>query len=185
MANCHKQPQALFERTLLTAEQIAARYDALFDGPLQGKNVIFTVSPVRHLGDGLSGNALSKSLLRVAVEQICQRHPKAEYFPSFEILNDELRDYRFYADDMTHPSDVAVDYIWQRFAEAAFDSPTRRAAEDAQRIVQAAEHRPFAPDSEQYRTFCRTMANRIEALEAQYPTMDFAGEKEYFASHIG
>ena len=86
---------------------------------------------------------------------------------------------------MTHPSDVAVDYIWQRFAEAAFDSPTRRAAEDAQRIVQAAEHRPFAPDSEQYRTFCRTMTNRIEALEAQYPTMDFAGEKEYFASHIG
>ena len=135
--------------------------------------------------DGLSGNALSKSLLRVAVEQICQRHPKAEYFPSFEILNDELRDYRFYADDMTHPSDVAVDYIWQRFAEAVFDSPTRRAAEDAQRIVQASEHRPFAPDSEQYRTFCRTMANRIEALEAQYPTMDFAGEKEYFASHIG
>ena len=185
VANCHKQPQALFERTLLTAEQIAARYDALFDGPLQGKNVIFTVSPVRHLGDGLTGNALSKSLLRVAVEQICQRHPKAEYFPSFEILNDELRDYRFYADDMTHPSDVAVDYIWQRFAEAAFDSPTRRAAEDAQRIVQAAEHRPFAPDSEQYRTFCRTMTNRIEALEAQYPTMDFADEKEYFASHIG
>lgn len=185
VANCHKQPQALFERTLLTAEQIVARYDALFDGPLQGKNVIFTVSPVRHLGDGLTGNALSKSLLRVAVEQICQRHPKAEYFPSFEILNDELRDYRFYADDMTHPSDVAVDYIWQRFAEAVFDSPTRRAAEDAQLIVQAAEHRPFAPDSEQYRTFCRTMTNRIEALEAQYPTMDFADEKEYFASHIG
>ena len=145
--------------------------------------MIFTVSPVRHLGDGLTGNALSKSLLRVAVEQICQRHPKAEYFPSFEILNDELRDYRFYADDMTHPSDVAVDYIWQRFAEAAFDSPTRRAAEDAQRIVQAAEHRPFAPDSEQYRTFCRTMTNRIEALEAQYPTMDFADERN-ISPHI-
>lgn len=185
VANCHKQPQTLFERTLLTAEQIAARYDALFEGPLRGKSVIFTVSPVRHLGDGLTGNALSKSLLRVAVEQICQRHPKAEYFPSFEILNDELRDYRFYADDMTHPSDVAVDYIWQRFAEAAFDPQTRRAVMAAQRIVQAAGHRPFAPDSEQYRTFCRTMTNRIEALEAQYPMMDFTEEKEYFASYLG
>ena len=185
VANCHRQPATEFVRRRLGVAEITGAFSALLAGPLAGKEVILTVSPVRHLGDGLSGNALSKSLLRVAVEQICQRHPKAEYFPSFEILNDELRDYRFYADDMTHPSDVAVDYIWQRFAEAAFDSPTRRAAEDAQRIVQAAEHRPFAPDSEQYRTFCRTMANRIEALEAQYPTMDFADEKEYFASHIG
>lgn len=184
VANCHKQPQTLFTRELLTADQIVARYDALFDGPLREKRVIFTVSPVRHLGDGLQGNSLSKALLRVAVEELCRRHPQAEYFPSYEIVCDELRDYRFYAEDMTHPSDIAVEYIWQRFAEAAFDENTRRISEAAQRITRAAEHRPFDCESDEYRTFCRTMMSRIEALEAECPDMDFSVEKALFAPHI-
>lgn len=181
VANCHKQPQTLFERELLTVQRIVDRYDALFDGPLRSKRVIFTVSPVRHLGDGLQGNALSKALLRVAVEELCRRHPQAEYFPSYEIVYDELRDYRFYADDMTHPSEVAVDYIWQRFAEAAFNETTRRTAEAARRITRAAEHRPFDSGSEEYRSFCRTMIRRIEDLETECPDIDLTEERALFA----
>lgn len=185
VANCHKQPQPLFSRELLSAERIADRYDTLFAGPLRGKRVILTVSPVRHLGDGLEGNSLSKAILRVAAAEICRRHAQAEYFPSYEILNDELRDYRFYADDMTHPSAAAVEYIWQRFAEAAFDEETRRTSAAAERIVQAAEHRPFNPASEGYRTFCRTMLARIDALATVCPDMDFGRERTLFAAHLG
>lgn len=112
VANCHKQPQSLFARELLAADRIADRYAKLLEGPLADKHVIFTVSPVRHLGDGAERNSLSKAVLRVAVGELASRFPDADYFPSFEIMNDELRDYRFYADDMTHPSQTAVDYIW-------------------------------------------------------------------------
>lgn len=185
VANCHKQPQELFEREMLTAERIAARYDGLFAEPLRDKRVILTVSPVRHLGDGLEGNSLSKAILRVAAAEICRRHTQAEYFPSYEIVNDELRDYRFYAGDMTHPSDVAVDYIWQRFAEAAFDERTRRTAEAAERITQAAEHRPFDPRSEEYRTFCRNMLARIDAIEGACPAIGFEAERQFFTSALG
>lgn len=185
VANCHKQPQSLFSRELLSAERITDRYDALLTGPLCGKRVILTVSPVRHLGDGLDGNSLSKAILRVAAAEICRRHAQAEYFPSYEILNDELRDYRFYADDMTHPSAAAVDYIWQRFAEAAFDERTRRAAAAAERIAEAAEHRPFNPASEEYRTFCRTMLARIDSLRSECPDMDLECEQTLFAARLG
>ena len=145
VANCHKQPQSLFARELLAADRIADSYAKLLEGPLADKHVIFTVSPVRHLGDGAERNSLSKAVLRVAVGELASRFPDADYFPSFEIMNDELRDYRFYADDMTHPSQTAVDYIWERFGATAFAESARRAAERAERIAEAAEHRPFDP----------------------------------------
>lgn len=185
VANCHKQPQTLFTRELLDVPSIVRRYGALLEGPLRGRRVILTVSPVRHLGDGLEGNSLSKALLRVAVAELCTRYEQAEYFPSYEILNDELRDYRFYADDMTHPSDMAVEYIWQRFAEAAFDERTRRAADAAERIVRAAEHRPFDPGSEESDTFRRTMTARIDALCREYPEIDLTAERARLDHDIG
>ena len=129
VANCHKQPQSLFIRELLAADMIADRYAKLLEGPLADKHVIFTVSPVRHLGDGAERNSLSKAVLRVAVGELASRFPAADYFPSFEIMNDELRDYRFYADDMAHPSQTAVDYIWERFGATALAESARRAAE--------------------------------------------------------
>ena len=125
VANCHKQPQSLFARELLAADRIADSYAKLLEGPLADKHVIFTVSPVRHLGDGAERNSLSKAVLRVAVGELASRFPDADYFPSFEIMNDELRDYRFYADDMTHPSQTAVDYIWERFGATAFAESAR------------------------------------------------------------
>ncbi len=184
VANCHKQPQSLFARELLAADRIPDRYAKLLEGPLADKHVIFTVSPVRHLGDGAERNSLSKAVLRVAVGELASRFPDADYFPSFEIMNDELRDYRFYADDMTHPSQTAVDYIWERFGATAFAESARRAAERAERIAEAAEHRPFDPRGEAHRNFCRAMLRRIDELRREQPQMQFDDEKEYFNSFL-
>ncbi len=184
VANCHKQPQSLFARELLAADRIADSYAKLLEGPLADKHVIFTVSPVRHLGDGAERNSLSKAVLRVAVGELASRFPDADYFPSFEIMNDELRDYRFYAADMTHPSQTAVDYIWERFGATAFAESARRAAERAERIAEAAEHRPFDPRGEAHRNFCRAMLRRIDELRREQPQMQFDDEKEYFNSFL-
>lgn len=184
VANCHKQPHSQFLRERLSAEQIATRYIALLHGPLAGQQVIFTLSPVRHLADGLEANSLSKATLRVAIEQIQQACPNAHYFPSYEIMMDELRDYRFYADDMAHPSHLAVDYIWQRFSEVAFSHKTQMLNERIERIVKASEHRPFNAASKEYKTFCLTQLEKIVQLEQEYPCISMAKEKEIFNTYL-
>ena len=184
VANCHKQPQANFVKELLSAEEIATRYKALIDGPLANKQIIFTLSPVRHLGDGLEQNSLSKSTARVAIDLIVRSCQNAHYFPSYEILVDELRDYRFYADDMAHPARVAIDYIWQRFGEATFGSDTHALHEKIEESVRAAEHRPFNSQSEEHRNFCRRMMAEIEALERQHPQLKFEQEKATFGAYL-
>lgn len=184
VANCHKQPQALFQREMMSAEQIATRYISLMQGPLAGKQVIFTVSPVRHLADGLEQNSLSKATLRVAVDLIQKACPNAYYFPSYEIVMDELRDYRFYADDMTHPSRMAIDYIWERFGEVAFSDKTKALNERIERIVKASEHRPFNRNGQEYKAFCRTQREKIMQLESEHPSVCMAKEKEFFDTYL-
>ena len=184
VANCHKQPQALFQREMMSAEQIAARYISLMQGPLAGKQVIFTVSPVRHLADGLEQNSLSKATLRVAVDVIQKACPNAYYFPSYEIVMDELRDYRFYADDMTHPSRMAIDYIWERFGEVAFSDKTKALNERIERIIKASEHRPFNRNGQEYKAFCRTQREKISQLESEHPSVCMAKEKEFFDTYL-
>lgn len=185
VANCHKQPQSLFSRQLLSVEHIAKRYNKLLsDGALAQKRVIFTVSPIRHLADGAEDNSLSKATLRVAIAELVRNHSNVEYFPSFEIVNDELRDYRFYADDMVHPSPLAIDYIWQRFSEYAFNTTTRQLIEQIARITQAAEHKPFEPTSEAHKRFCRQKLSQIEELNRAYPTLDFGKEIEAFCKYL-
>lgn len=184
VANCHKQPQSEFIREMLDAEQIAARYRALLQGPLFDKRVIFTISPVRHLGDGLEQNSLSKATLRVAVDSIVKSCHNALYFPSFEIVMDELRDYRFYADDMTHPAAIAVEYIWQRFAKAAFGRDTLTLIETLEQIARAAEHRPFNPEGEQHKKFCQSMLAKIGELQERHPYLNFEKEKSAFDAFL-
>lgn len=184
VANCHKQPQTLFQREMMSAEQIATRYISLMQGPVAGKQVIFTVSPVRHLADGLEQNSLSKATLRVAVDLIQKACPDAYYFPSYEIVMDELRDYRFYADDMTHPSRMAIDYIWERFGEVAFSDKTKALNERIERIVKASEHRPFNRNGQEYKAFCRTQREKISQLESEHPSVCMAKEKEFFDTYL-
>ena len=184
VANCHKQPQSLFLKEMLSANEIATQYISLLQGPLSDKQVIFTISPVRHLSDGLEDNSLSKAILRLAIETIKRSCHNAIYFPAYEIMMDELRDYRFYAEDMTHPSVVAVDYIWQRFAESAFSPQTLKANQQIERIVKATHHRPFDAQSNEHKAFCRTMIEKCELIEQQYRPIKMTEEKEFFNTYL-
>lgn len=184
VANCHKQPQSHFTREMLTAEDIVTRYSTLLNSHLKDKQVIFTISPIRHLSEGLEENSLSKAILRVAIGEITRRYQNAIYFPSFEIVNDELRDYRFYADDMTHPSSLAIDYIWERFMEVAFSPATRSLIDIIKQITTAAAHKPYNPDSEAHRIFCRQQLDRINKLEDKNTAIDFSKEKSLFNSFL-
>ncbi|MCM1150950.1 MAG: GSCFA domain-containing protein [Alistipes sp.] len=175
VANCHKQPQALFARERLSVGEIVSEWSELLDGPLAGREVIFTVSPVRHLGDGPEDNSLSKATLRVAVAELVERFPQTHYFPAFEILTDDLRDYRFYADDLVHPSAQAVDYVWERFAEAVLSAGTWRLLPDVESLVARCRHRPRRPDSGAWLTLRRRTLDRMAELE-RTAGIDFSEE---------
>lgn len=137
--NCHKLPASQFEEKFLTIDEVRDMWDGLLPA---SADRILTLSPVRYPGDGLARGFLSKASLRVAVDGIC-RACGADYFPSYEILNDDLRDYRFYAPDMRHPSDVAADYIYEIFADAYFSNETRTRALECRRQALRAAHRPI------------------------------------------
>ena len=176
VANCHRRPAAEFSRRRLSVEEIVETFAKLIEGPLAGKQIILTISPVRHTGDTLAGNAVSKATLRLAAEQLTERFKCSAYFPAFEILTDDLRDYRFYADDLVHPAPQAVAYVWEKFAPAVLTDEALRLLPEAEAIVAAAAHRPRNPQGEAHRAFCRRQLERIAAL----PEMDFQSETAYF-----
>ena len=180
VANCHKQPASEFQRRRLSVEEIVERYEELFKGVLRDKKVILTVSPVRHIGDGLQENSVSKATLRLAMEELVAKYENAYYFPSFEILIDDLRDYRYYGEDMAHPSKVAVDYVWERFCEVALSQKAQELLPEIEKIVIAAEHRPFNPESEAHKSFCRKMIEKAASL----PNIDFSEELAKFEKFL-
>ena len=180
VANCHKQSAAEFERRRLSVAEIVERYSQLFEGVLRDKRVILTVSPVRHIGDGLQENSVSKATLRLAVEELVNKYENVCYFPSYEILIDDLRDYRYYADDLAHPSKMAVDYVWERFCDGVLSDETKAKLPQVLQVVEAAEHRPFNPDSEAHKTFCRKMMAKVE----QMPEIDFSLERSAFERYL-
>ena len=184
VTNCHKQPQRLFQREMLDIEAISERYIKLCLNSLSDKRIIFTVSPIRHLSDGLEINSLSKAILRVALDKVAQHANNVAYFPSFEIMNDELRDYRFYADDMAHPTPLAINYIWERFAQVAFSSETTKLIARIEQIATDVAHRPFNPTSDAYKTFCAKNLDRIKELNKEYPQLDFTEEKTHFSKYL-
>ena len=180
VGNCHKLPNSYFTRELLTIEEITAVYTELIKHlqVLSPKlRIIFTVSPIRHLKDGMHGNQISKSTLLLAIDKLIEIFPDTcFYFPSYEIMMDELRDYRFYADDMLHPTPLAVSYIWERFTECYFNSATLKIMNEWNGIMKALAHKPFQSDSDQYKTFLSQLVLRIERLKEKYPNFDI--EKE-------
>ena len=181
VANCEKRPAHIFTRRRLSVDEIVERFDALMRGILRGRQVVFTVSPVRHLKDGFEENSLSKATLRLAIAEIMERHPsEAQYFPAFETLTDDLRDYRFYGPDLAHPSTEAVEYIWEKFAGAAFGPETLKLLPQIEKIVRATEHRPFRPDNPEHAEFRRTMLECARALAAAHPEIDLDDEIKFF-----
>ncbi|MEG2060697.1 MAG: GSCFA domain-containing protein [Alistipes sp.] len=176
VANCHRQPSTAFVRRRLSVSQIVETFAELFESALADKQIILTISPVRHIGDQLQGNAVSKATLRLAAEELATRYEAVNYFPAYEILLDDLRDYRFYADDLVHPSEQAVAYIWEKFAATALSEQAQQLLPDVERIVTAAAHRPRNDKSEAYQHFCRNQLTQIDALSG----IDFGIEEEYF-----
>ncbi|MFC3881858.1 GSCFA domain-containing protein [Algoriphagus namhaensis] len=176
LANCHKQPQSLFEKRLLTLEEMYQATKSLLM-TIQERNpnlrVILTVSPVRHTKDGVPENQLSKSLLRVLCDSLSKSSPQAEYFPAYEIMMDELRDYRFYKSDQIHPSQEAEEYIWNRWTQTYFSEATLKKVVEIERIQAQLQHRPLNPESQNHRQFLQKLLEKLERLAGEF---DFSTE---------
>lgn len=173
VANCHKVPQATFSKEILSVETIKKSIQNTVDliqkiNP--NVNFIFTVSPVRHLKDGFFENQVSKAHLISAIHQILQ---SAIYFPSYEIMMDELRDYRFYAQDMIHPNSVAIDYIWERFSETYISEKSHSVMKEVETIQKGLEHRPFNLNSEIHQHFLSKLQDKIKKIQNQFPQFQF------------
>jgi len=188
VANCHKTPANEFENRLLSIDEIIDNWSEVFDQLLRLKpdlKIIFTVSPVRHWKDGAVGNQLSKSILHVAIHQLVGKYPNnAFYFPAYEILMDDLRDYRFYSDDMLHPSKFAIEYIWERFRESLLDIRTIALISEIDKILQAVNHRPFNPNTTEHKTFIKKILEKIQKVNADHPGIDFEKEKSILLNNM-
>lgn len=180
VGNCHKLPETTFERKRLSVDEIIDTYKPFFDKIIAKRkelNIIITVSPIRHLRDGLHQNQLSKATLLLAAEGLKALYPKQlHYFPAYEIMMDELRDYRFYADDMMHPSDLAVNYIWEKLADTCFNKETYQLAEECEKIYKALAHRPLHPDDNANKEFLGKIVLKINQLKKKYPYLEFKTE---------
>ena len=159
-------------------------YGELLSGPLAGKQVLLTVSPVRHVKDGLEGNSLSKAILRTAAASLAEGFRDVYYFPSFEIMNDDLRDYRFYEEDMVHPSAQAVDYIWGKFTEFAMDPDTRALLPRLGKRDAALHHRVLHAGSAAVEVFRECSLKLVDELQEALPGVDFSAERAYFTAGL-
>ena len=189
VSNCHKFPASDFNRTRLTTKEIVEEYVGLLKSLWainKDLKVLFTVSPIRHWKDGATGNQLSKATLLLAVDQIINEfgNERCAYFPSYEIVMDELRDYRFYAPDMLHLSQVAVDHIWKKFSRVMMTEDTSKITKGILKIKKAVEHRPFNSDSDEYRKFLLSNLETIKELTRKYPYVDLDNEKQHFESEL-
>lgn len=179
VANCHKLPAASFTRIFLEPAELIARYNTMLR-TLKNYNpnirVIFTLSPVRHLSDGAVNNQLSKSVLHYSIHEILKQNNQAFYFPAYEIFMDELRDYRFYAADMLHPSEQGSNYVWERFCDAWVDEPSKKIMTALTTVLKALGHRPLHTNTVLYKKFQQNTREKIEHLARTYPFLDFSTE---------
>lgn len=187
VSNCHKIPPDNFTRELLSVDSIAESWISLLTRLKHfnpGIRVIFTVSPVRHWKDGAHGNQISKAVLLLAIEKIIEAVDYAGYFPSYELLLDDLRDYRFYSADMLHPSTLAADYIGAFFRKTFFDSRTIQIYREISSVALAGKHRTAGMGSQDIMDFSRIMLGKISMLEEKYPFVNLSGDRDYFESLI-
>ncbi len=179
VANCHKIPQKKFLKELLSVDEITQSLDAivsLVNSINPDVNFIFTVSPVRHIKDGFVENTQSKSHLITAIHQFISLGTQLRslsYFPSYEIMMDELRDYRFYKEDMLHPNTLAVNYIWEKFISVWIHSDSQSLMEEVDSIQKGLMHKPFNPNSEAHQLFLEKLKNKIQELNLIYTHISF------------
>ncbi len=185
VSNCHKIPASEFERERLSIAEIVDLYFQLLTD-LKRINekvrIVFTVSPVRHWKDGAVENQRSKAVLLLAIDELIHKFENGfcNYFPAYEIMMDELRDYRFYAQDMIHISDTAVNLIWEKFEVALIDKESHQISENVLDITKAFEHRPFNKNTKEHLKFVSKILDKTEKLEQNYKFLKLDGEKKYF-----
>lgn len=175
VANCHKQPQKMFRKVLFSVEQCKSSLEVI-DSLLRKINpevqLIFTVSPVRHIKDGMIENQRSKAHLLTALHSFLEENNEnAYYFPAYELMYDELRDYRFYAKDMIHPNEVAVAYIWEKFQQACVSKEVWQVMKRVDEVKKALAHRPFNEQSSQHQSFLMSVQQKIGQLHQEFPQM--------------
>lgn len=172
VGNCHKLPASTFDRYRLDVQSIVLDWKNLIENLKEvnpNLHIIFTVSPIRHLKDGAHDNQLSKGVLLLAIDELMKENANTHYFPSYEIVLDDLRDYRFYNEDMTHPSSLAIRYIWERFSETYFDKQTIQVNKEWSKISNALNHRPINSESEDYKLFLKQTLLKLKAFNEKYP----------------
>lgn len=183
VSNCHKIPSVNFEPELLTVNEIVTlwtrqlhRLHSLFPR----LKVVFTISPVRHWKDGAHGNQVSKSVLFLAVEELMKHNVSLRYFPAYELLMDDLRDYRFYNDDMLHPTPTAINYIWDAFSQCYMESKTMNIWNEVIKITKACKHRLNTDSAIKINNFSERMLKQISQIESKIPEMNLSEERNYF-----
>jgi hypothetical protein len=180
VSNCHKLPGTLFNRFMLTPEKIiTCTENALLELWKINKEVkiVLTVSPVRYFAFGEYENSVSKAHLFTAIYALQQKYPQLYYFPAYELVMDDLRDYRYYSDDMLHPSDMATNYVWEVLSETMVSKPALEVVKEIEEILQAVHHRPRNPKSESHQKFIKKYLDKIQLMETKY-SIDMKSEKE-------
>lgn len=176
VANCHKIPQKNFLKEILSIDEITESLKAitaLIKSVNKNTSILFTVSPVRHLKDGFIENQQSKAHLLSAIHDVVEPRKNIHYFPSYEIMMDELRDYRFYAEDMIHPNKTAINYIWEKFTDVWVSSETTKIMQEVNSIQKGLIHKPFNPNSEQHQQFIEKLELKKDQLIKEYSFMSF------------
>ena len=184
--NCRKQPQNLFREEQLSIEECVNYLSLAIDRLIELNKdikIIVTVSPIRYAKYGFHGSQLSKATLLLASQQLLERYPdRVEYFPTYEIMNDELRDYRFYAADMLHPTEQAVDYIWERFSDTYFSQSTTDFITEWRPLKQALAHKVLDATSNDFIKFKQSSIEKLNLIAKKYPLLDVTNELQHFES---
>jgi hypothetical protein len=184
VANCHKLPVDKFRKKLLAVEDVLSSLDNLIHRLFiynPGIKIMFTISPVRHLRDGFVENNRSKAVLTQAVHHLVDKFSNLYYFPAYELVIDDLRDYRFYAEDMVHPNYQATEYVWQKFTAACMDPGTLNVMQEIRLLNLAKAHKPFQPNSEAHKKFRRKQFETLLRLEHEYPFIDWKNYIDHFS----
>ena len=176
VANCHKQPQKEFEKSILSIQQLEESFNAILS-ILKAFNpsvsVVCSISPVRHLKDGFVENNRSKAHLTSALHNVINTSNNTHYFPSYELLMDELRDYRFYKQDMVHPNQIAIDYVWEKFQSIWINPEVNSTMQEVNQLQKGLTHKPFNPMSSEHADFLSSLSKKVQDLESQFPFMKF------------
>ena len=183
VANCHKVPTDKFKKRLLPVEEVFPGLQTMIEEAIAFNpdlRIIFTISPVRHLRDGFIENNRSKAILIQTVHQLVEKNSNCFYFPAYELVIDDLRDYRFFAEDMVHPNYAATNYVWEKFIQACIDEPSQLLMKEIAVIVAAKNHKPFNPTSEQHKKFLQTNLEKVKKLQQQFSYLDLKEEEAFF-----